>query len=172
MNAPSGPTRQAKKPPRELTGAKVLLWLVAFFAVVFIVNGVMVRAAISTFGGGDTISSYKAGLQFEHEVGVAERQAARHWQVAGHLARDGAGEAVLEVTARDAQGAPLSGLTADARLMHPADDRLDHVIPVRELAAGVFHGATAAHSGQWELIVDLYRGQERVFRSRSRVTLR
>jgi hypothetical protein len=26
--------------------------------------------------------------------------------------------------------------------------------------------------GQWELIVDFYRGQARVFRSRSRVTLK
>ena len=60
----------AKKPQRELTGGKVLLWLVAFFGVVFVVNGVLVRAAISTFGGVETLSSYKAGLQFEQEVGL------------------------------------------------------------------------------------------------------
>ena len=40
------------------------------------------------------------------------------------------------------------------------------------VAAGVFHGAAAAQPGQWELIVDLYRGDQRVFRSRSRVSLR
>ena len=40
------------------------------------------------------------------------------------------------------------------------------------VGAGVFHGAVEAQPGQWELIVDLYRGDERVFRSRSRVTLR
>lgn len=161
-----------QKQPCELTGGKVLFWLVAFFGIVLAVNGVLVRAAISTFGGVETLSSYKAGLQFEQEVGLVERQDALHWQVSGKLTRDGAGVAVLDVTARDAQGAPLAGLTADARLAHPADDRLDHVITVRSVADGVFHGAAEVQPGQWELIVDLYRGDQRLFRSRSRVSLR
>jgi len=161
-----------QKQARILTGRHVLLWLVAFFGIVFAVNGVLVRAAISTFGGVETLSSYRAGLQFEQEVGLVQRQDALHWQVTGKLARDSAGVAVLDVTARDAQGAPLSGLTADARLAHPADDRLDRVIAVRSVAGGVFRGAAQAQPGQWELIVDLYRGDQRVFRSRSRVSLR
>ena len=157
---------------RELTGRHVLLGLIAFFGVVFAVNGVLVRAAISTFGGVETASSYKAGLQFEHEVAVAERQDALHLQVSGTLRRAGAGQAVLDLTARDARGAPLAGLSADARLAHPADERLDRVIEVRSVAAGVFHGQAAAQPGQWDLIVDLYRGDKRLFRSQSRVTLR
>jgi nitrogen fixation protein FixH len=161
-----------KKHSREVTGAKVLIWLLAFFGVVFAINGVLVRAAISTFGGVETASSYKAGLQFEREIATAERQDELHWQVTGKLARDAQGEAVLDVTARDAQGFALAGLTADARLAHPADERLDHVIPVRPIAAGVFHGELNAQPGQWDLIVDLYRGETRVFRSRNRVTLR
>ena len=147
-------------------------WPPVFFGVVFAVNGVLVRAAISTFGGVETASSYKAGLQFEHEVAVAERQDALHWQVSGTLTRNGAGEAVLDLTARDANGAPLPGLRADARLAHPADERLDRVIEIRSVAAGVFHGQAAAQPGQWDLIVDLYRGDRRLFRSQGRVTLR
>jgi nitrogen fixation protein FixH len=161
-----------QKKPRVLTGRAVLLWLVGFFGVVFVVNGVLVQAAISTFGGVETLSSYKAGQQFEQEAGLARRQDALHWQVTGALARDRAGEAVLDVTARDDKGAALKGLTADARLAHPADDRFDHVIAVRAVADGVFHGAAQAQPGQWELIIDLYRGDQRVFRSRSRVSLR
>ena len=161
-----------KRTPRELTGRHVLVWLVSFFVIVFAVNGALVRAAISTFGGVETASSYQAGQRFEHEVATAERQDALHWQVGGTLRRDGAGEAVLDITARDAKGAPLTGLSADARLAHPADERLDHVIAVRPLGAGAFHGRTAAQPGQWELIVDLSRGEKRVFRSQSRVTLR
>jgi len=161
-----------QKKVRVLTGRAVLIWLLAFFGVVFAINAVLVQAAISTFGGVETLSSYKAGLQFEQDANLAQRQDARHWQIGGTLTRDRAGEAVLDVTARDAQGAPLRGLTADARLAHPADDRLDHAIEIGAVGDGVFHGATAAQAGQWELIIDLYRGKERVFRSRSRVTLR
>jgi nitrogen fixation protein FixH len=158
--------------PRELTGRAVLLWLVGFFVFVFAVNAVLVRAAISTFGGVETASSYKAGLQFEHEVSVAGQQDARHWQVSGRLTRDKAGQAELDIVARDAKGVPLAGLTADARLAHPADERLDHVIPVRTITAGVFQGKAEAQPGQWDLIVDLFKGDKRLFRSRSRVTLR
>jgi nitrogen fixation protein FixH len=163
-----------RSPPakRELTGRMVLLWLVAFFGAVFAVNGVLVRAAISTFGGVETTSSYKAGLQFEQEVATAQRQDVLHWQVSGKLMRDDAGQANLELRARDANGAPLAGLSADARLAHPADERLDRIIPIEPAGAGVFQGHAAAPPGQWELIVDLYRGDARLFRSRSRVTLK
>src|SRR5581483_6666742 len=147
--------------PRELTGRHVLLWVVGFFGVVFLANAVLVKAATSTFGGLETQSSYKAGLVFEREVARAERQQALGWTVDGRLVRDNSGEAVLTVGVRD----------ADATLAHPADSRLDHVIALTAAGAGVFRGRDQVPPGQWELIVDVYRGAERVFRSQSRVTL-
>lgn len=162
---------KGSKKPRELTGRHVLLWIVGFFAVIFAVNGYLVQAATSTFGGLETESSYKAGLTFESEVAKAERQQALQWQVDGKLVRDRGGEAVLDISVRDAQGAPVSGLSADATLAHPANSRLDHVIHLSRVGAGAFRGADQAQPGQWELIVDFYRDKARVFRSRSRVTL-
>src|SRR4029077_10773283 len=88
--------KTAKK-PRELTGRHVLFWIVGFFGVVFVVNGIMVRAATSTFGGLETQSSYKAGLLFEQEVAKAERQQALGWQVNGTFARDKTGNAMLDI---------------------------------------------------------------------------
>jgi nitrogen fixation protein FixH len=162
--------RKAGK-PRELTGRAVLIWLLAFFGLVFAVNGWLVQAATSTFGGLDTPSSYKAGLMFESEIARAERQQALHWRVDGKLTRDRAGEAVLDVSVRDAQGQPVGGLTADARLEHPANARFDEVIQLAKTGAGAFHGVARGRAGQWDLVVDFYRGGERMFRSRSRVNL-
>jgi len=159
------------KKPREVTGRTVLIWLVCFFGAVFVINGVMIKAATSTFGGVETASSYKAGLQFKQEVAAAEQQDARHWKIDGSLKRNGAGDAVLDFAARDEAGAPLTGLTAEVRLVHPADARLDHAIKVDRIGAGQFRGEAAVPRGQWELLVDLYRDDARVFRSRSRVTL-
>ena len=158
--------------PRELTGRAVLLWIVGFFAVVFAVNGVLVQAATSTFRGIEVGSSYQAGLMFKQEVESAERQNALHWRVDGKLSRDGTGQAVLDIGAADAQGAPVTGLTAVAYLAHPADSRLDRTVELDKIAPGRFHGAVTAQAGQWELTVDLSRGGDRLFRSRSRVTLR
>ena len=161
-----------RRKPHELTGKHVLFCFLGFFALVFAVNAVMVKAATSTFGGVETTSSYKAGLMFEKEVARAGQQDALNWQVRGKLGRGRGGEAVLDLSARDAKGVSLSGLTAEARLAHPADERLDHVIALSTTGAGQFHGQTQAQPGQWELIVDLYRDETRVFRSRSRITLR
>ena len=58
---------------RELTGKHVLLWFLGFFALIFAVNGVLVKAATSTFGGVETSSSYKAGLMFKEDIAAAER---------------------------------------------------------------------------------------------------
>lgn len=158
--------------PRELTGRAVLLWFLAFFGVVFAVNGIMVKAATSTFGGVETQSSYKAGLMFEQEAAKARAQDDLHWRVGGRLTRDRAGAAVLDVTVRDSRGNAVGGLTAEARLAHPADERLDHDIELSPTEPGAFHGAAQAQAGRWDLIVDLYRGGERVFRSRSEIVLR
>jgi nitrogen fixation protein FixH len=164
----------SKRKPRELTGRDVLLWLLAFFGVVFAINVWMVRAATSTFGGLETQSSYKAGLMFESEVARAGRQEALHWQVDGTLKHDSQGDVVLNVTVRDTQSRPVTGLMANATLAHPADARLDEVILLSNVGAGAFRGAARGHSGQRELIVDFYRGPggERMFRSRSRITIR
>src|SRR5262245_2116572 len=157
---------------RELTGKHVLFCLLGFFGLVFAVNAVLVKAATSTFGGVETLSSYKAGLMFKQDIAAAEQQNALHWQVDGKVARNGGGTAVLDISARDAKGSPLTGLAAQARLAHPADERLDHVVRLDRIGTGQFHGEAPAQPGQWELIVDLFRDDVRMFRSRSRVTLR
>ncbi len=158
--------------PRELTGRTVLFSLIGFFGVIIAVNAVMVKAATSTFGGVQTSSSYKAGLQFSKEIAAAERQAALNWRVEGKLIHDKAGEAILDIAVRDAKGQPVTGLAAAAHLEHPADSRRDHEVPLKLSGTGQFHGVTGAPAGQWELIVDLERDGERVFRSRSRITLK
>ena len=157
--------------PRELTGRAVLVWLVAFFGIVFAVNAILVKAATSTFGGVEVQSSYKAGLLFATEAARARAQDGLHWRVEGRVIRNAAGDAVLDLAVRDAQGKPVSGIAVEARLAHPADERLDRDIELRGSGAGQFHGQTQARPGRWDLIVDVLRGDERVFRSRSVVTL-
>ena len=159
------------KRPREITGRAVLVWLVAFFGVVFAVNAIMVKAATSTFGGVEVQSSYKDGLMFEKEAARARAQDDLRWRVDGHVMRNTAGDAVLDVSVRDAHGRPVTGIIAEARLAHPADERLDRDIDLRDAGAGKFRGQVQAQAGRWDLIVDVFRGKERVFRSRSTVTL-
>jgi nitrogen fixation protein FixH len=156
---------------KKVTGRTVLVWLVAFFGIVAVVNVVMIRAAVSTYGGLETESSYQAGLAFARETADARAQDALHWRVDARLTptRDGT---TLVIDARDADGRPLAGLAATARLVHPTDQRDDHAVDLRETRPGEFRGAVTAAAGQWDLVLELARDGTRVFRSKNRVMLR
>ena len=156
---------------RPLTGRTVLICLIAFFGVISVVNGIMIRAAVTTFGGVETSSSYQAGLAFSRETAAIRAQDARHWQVKADVRRDGE-RTLVEIDARDAEGRPLAGLNATARLQHPADRRSDRDVTLNEVASGRFRGAVGTLAGQWDLTIELTREGERLFRSRNRVVLR
>ncbi len=81
-------------------------------------------------------------------------------------------ETLVEITARDADGTPLSGLTATASLAHPADRRLDRDLAMTQDGPGHFRGVTATAVGQWDLVIELSRDGTRRFRSKNRIVLR
>jgi nitrogen fixation protein FixH len=76
------------------------------------------------------------------------------------------------VNVRDSRGASPPAIALVAKLAHPADTRRDQIVAMRQIAPGVFEGAVRAEPGQWDMVIDISRGGERLFRSRSRVTLR
>ncbi|MBM3526797.1 MAG: FixH family protein [Alphaproteobacteria bacterium] len=158
-------------PPRELTGRTVLVCLVAFFAVVAGVNAIMIRAAVSTFGGVETQSSYRAGLQFAKEIAASRAQDARDWRVQASVTRLGDRQRI-EIAVRDATGRTQTGLTAAVALAHPTDRRQDRRVDAAEVSPGRFAGTVEAIEGQRDLAIELMRGEERVFRSKSRIVLK
>jgi nitrogen fixation protein FixH len=163
---------EASAPPRPLTGRRVLFYLVAFFAVVFAANAALVTFAIETLPGTEVDSAYRASIAFNAEIAAAHAQAQRGWHVVAHVERNGEGGARLRIDARDAAGAPLGGVGFTARLERPTDVRRDRSFAVTERETGLYSGRAAdVAPGQWELIVEAARGNERVFLSRNRVVL-
>ena|SRR5262249_10345821 len=159
--------------PRPLTGRVVLLSLLAFFAVVISVNGVLMAFAIGTMPGLESAKPYHAGINYNAEIETARAQAARRWQVVSHVERDGAGRAAVRVETRDADGAPLGGLTVKVKLMRPADQRADRSLSLSEREMGIYLGNAAdVAPGVWDLDLEARRGPERLFRSHNRLTLR
>jgi nitrogen fixation protein FixH len=158
---------------RVLTGRAVLVWLVAFFGVVFAVNGIMMKLALDTMSGTEVDSSYRAGIAFNAEAQAARRQDERAWQVSGHAARNPDGGAVVRVEARDKAAVPLTGLTFSATLERPTDKRADRRIALAELQIGVYGGKAAdVAPGQWDLVLEADRAGERLFVSKTRVFLK
>lgn len=181
MPAPSA--RPARE--RKLTGRTVLLCLIGFFGTVMAVNVVMIRAAISTHGGSEKISSYRAGLNFTRDRAAAQAQQVLNWQVDVVLPRreGGQGEGCLSplngcaasgpvsVSIRDAQGRPLPGLEAKLILSHPTDSRRDQTLVLTDRGGGAYEGVIDTAPGGWIVDIDLDRDGEQMFRSSSRVVL-
>jgi len=149
----------------------VLGAMIAFFAVVIAVNLVMVRFALTTFGGVEVESAYKAGLAFSRETAAARAQYARNWTVDARILPREEG-AVIEIAALDAVARPLAGFEVSAMLVHPTDRRRDRVVSLREDLPGIYRGITDGHPGQWDLVIDIAKDRARLFRSKSRVQLR
>ena len=117
----------------QVTGRTVLLCLVGFFGVVALANAIMIRAAISTFGGVETASSYQAGLAFTQNAAAARALDELHWQVRADV-HPTAEQVTIEIDARDARDRPVTGLEASVALHHPTDRRADQIIAVSESA--------------------------------------
>lgn len=162
---------KVKARPKELSGRTVLFSLILFFVVVAGVNGIMVTAAVKTFGGVETESSYKAGLAFARDIAAANAQESRHWQVRASVVRSGDNMQV-ELTARDANDRPLGDVAALVRLAHPTNRRLDQSVEMTADGAGRFRGSASYAAGQWDLVIDLDQNGARMFRSRNRVILK
>jgi nitrogen fixation protein FixH len=161
-----------RRRPKEVTGRMVFICFVTFFAVVFGVNAIMVRVAVSTFGGVETASSYQAGLAFAREVALVDTQDALNWHVKAKVVPANDGAMLVEVIATSSDERPLSDLQASAWLVHPTDKRADQAVILRESAPGQFRGTAMSASGQWDLVTELTRDNIRMFRSKNRIFFR
>jgi nitrogen fixation protein FixH len=171
VNALPYSVRTERSEPRELTGRVVLALLLAFFGVIFFVNGILVHKALSTFGGVETDSPYHEGQMYESEVAMAKAQDAQHWQVNGQVTTAADGSALIDIAARDAAGKVLAGMDAAVSLERPTDRRMDRAIVVNEDRPGHFRGSASVAAGQWDLVIELSRQGERQFRSVNRIVL-
>ncbi|WP_370675678.1 FixH family protein [Pleomorphomonas sp. PLEO] len=156
---------------RRLTGRGVFLWLFAFFGVVFAVNGAFVYFAESTFPGLEVESSYKAGQEFEGEVQAGKAQAERGWTVDAAV-RPVGDDASVEIHFRDKAGADLHGLDVRASLIHAVDPNNDHSASLPEVASGTYRTVLPkVQAGMWELTIEAYKGNERMFLSHNQLRL-
>lgn len=157
---------------RQITGRMVLLMLLAFFGVVIGVNVTMMKLAISTLPGTEVDSAYSASLGYEREIAAARDQDARHWEVDAHVERANNGAAFLQLTARDKEGRPVTGLKFAGRFERPADKRADQAIELSEVGVGIYRGRLdAVAPGQWDLVLEGDQGGQRMFLSKNRVLL-
>lgn len=142
---------------RTLNGRHVLLGFVAFFAIVFVADGILIYKAVTTFGGLETADAYRKGLAYNERIAAAEAQAQRGWQdKLDYVAKTKR----LRVALNDAEGSAVSGLVITAQLQRPATNRYDQEIVLKQTAPGIYEAPTPELAvGWWTVELQAHKGQ-------------
>jgi nitrogen fixation protein FixH len=146
----------------------VLGILLAFFAAVFGVNGVMIYSALSTHTGLVANEPYRKGLRYNERITADERQARLGWtdKIVANL--DGR----VAIMLSDGGGRPVSGLKIEAILGRPATNRHDVRLTLAEVAPGRYEAHTALAEGAWLVALEARADSsavEPIYRSRRRL---
>jgi nitrogen fixation protein FixH len=161
----------AADPPRQLQGRHVLAAFVAFFSVVFSVNGYMLFSALSTHTGVVSVEPYRKGLVYNSRIADAVRQEAIGWNDA--ISLDRSGVVAVRMTARG--GAPLVGLQLMAVLGRPVTARGDMPLTFTETAPGDYRATVGPiEAGTWMVTLEAYPAGDQTapYRAKRRLWLK
>lgn len=121
-------------------------YIVAFFVVIAILDGIFVYIATSTHTGVVSERAYDKGLAYNDTVAAAEAQAALGWQ---HAIRLESGKLVF--TLNDNNGAPLSDAAAKVVIKRPIGDTLDFTLELHPVGNGRYEAPVSfPANGQWD----------------------
>ncbi|MGE0767470.1 MAG: FixH family protein [Hyphomicrobiaceae bacterium] len=154
-----------------LTGWHVLMMLLAFFGVVFAVNGVFIASALRSYSGVVSVEPYAKGLHYNDRIAAGERQASLGWHATLAVASDGA----IALTLVDNAGRPVRGAQLSASVGRPATNRLDRPLTLFETKPGRYTSqAGRLDRGTWLVSVQAASRDgsgEPMYRLRRRVCL-
>jgi nitrogen fixation protein FixH len=159
-------------PPR-LTGRHVLIVLLGFFGTIASADAFLIYSAVRSWTGAEATSAYKAGQLYNAEIEQARLQAALGWRIDASAERQADQAVRISIEARDRTGQPLSALAWSSTLQRPTDKREDRMVPLSEGKAGFYAGTVAELGpGQWDLVIEVSHGGERIYRRKTRLVLR
>ena len=143
----SSGTLRSSAPRRALNGRHVLLTFIAFFVIVFAVNGFMIYQAVSTFGGVDNADAYREGLAYNQRIARDAEQSLQGWQDEIDIVPS---PQRLRVRLNDRSGSAVAGKRLVATLERPATNRFDLTLTLSEQAPGTYEAPIpTAHEGTW-----------------------
>jgi nitrogen fixation protein FixH len=148
------------------TGRHMLMIMIAFFAVVIVVNVTMATIAGTSWTGFVVRNSYVASQEFNGRVAAARAQASLGW-TATLLVENG--EAHLAIV--DRQGRPVVLIGASLALRSPASDRKDSTVAL-QWTKDEFRGPVEIADGQWVVEIEATMADGGIWRDTRRMLLR
>lgn len=149
MNKPKSTTRR-------INGFHATWMFVAFFGVIFAVNMLMARFAVSSFGGTVVDNSYVASQNYNKWLEEGRKQASHGWSFS-KAARSG-DKVVFSAVAEDQS--PLETMTLSAEVSHPVGRTETFELTFNEIAPGQYSSVEAVPAGRWKLKVRAIRNEQ------------
>lgn len=144
--------------PREfrLTGLHVFLLMCAFFGFMFIVNGIFLWAALSSFPGEDEHKSYLQGLHYNDAISARRIAEAQGWSAQVGITPSESGDRlVIRLLGKD--GGPLSVQDIEAQLRRTVTGENDIPLDLQRDANGDYFADIALlDKGVWEARVQAH----------------
>lgn len=134
-------------------GWHAFLWFAGFFGFMFVVNGIFLWTAITTFPGEDVPKSYLTGLAYNQELDRRARQAAAGWITEIGFSEP---EGQLALTARllNRDGSVLVAHSVSADIRHPADRAHDRALELTARGNGEYSASVGElPSGVWTIVL-------------------
>lgn len=158
--------------PRQITGPMVLAGMIAFFAVVFAVNGVFAWLALSSFPGVDTPDAYRKGVNYSETLAADRAQRALGWLTSVEWRDGGTARGTLVLRISDADGAAVSGVSAGVTLRRPVTEKADRRATLAETAPGTYEAAVVLPgAGNWDAVIEIARDGAALYRLRERIVV-
>lgn len=163
---------QTSQSSGKLQGKHVLFACLAFFGVIFTVNGVFLYSALSTYTGVVAQEPYRKGLQYNDRIAAGERQNQLGWNNDVILTPD-----TLSITLTNAEGRPVSGLRITGTLGRPSTNQHDTSLQFSETQPGTYTAPfETLEPGAWlagfDAIWPHSEAREPVYRARKRLWLK
>lgn len=158
--------------PWHLTGRHVLAMLIAFFGVVFAVNGYFLVSALSTHTGVVAVEPYRKGLAYNLRIAADARQAALGWRDEIAFAPDGS----VAIAILDRDGRRVRNLAVEGSIGRPSTAGHDQALRTKQDDGGLHHAATGPlGEGAWIVSIEVRISSsdaEPVYRARRRLWLK
>ncbi len=167
-------SEQQRTGGRTIRGWHVLAALLAFFGVIFSVNGVFLYAALATHTGLVAKEPYVRGLKYNERIADDERQTSLGWHI--DIAATNAAQP-LRVALRGRDGNPLSHIELTATVGRPTTEGFDKALQFAATTDGVYEASLGElAAGSWVLSLEAKRrtqlGSVDTFRVRRRLWLK
>lgn len=141
---------QSPQKPRLFTGRHMWFVMLGFFGTIIVVNLIMARFALSTFGGTIVDNSYVASQQYNDWLEDAREQEKLGWTVSEPV-RD-VDSIALDVTT---DSGPLEGAAVTAEIEHPLGHLPGQSLTFIAAAPGRYVSMQPVPAGRWRMRIDV-----------------